>query len=207
MIKKIPLFVIAILLIFTFLLSGCTTSSKYTDEAPTSRAAPISSTIADNPEPETTPSQETPSDEPKTHSFNEPVIVDNFKYTFKSQALAKELGRYVGDYFSGTKANGIYFIVELEVENIGSKAEYLSSSNIKVIDDQKREFETDSSAQIYLSMAPGYKDAKSMIFDKLNPGLTQQGYVVFDVPEDISGVIQVVDNSIFPSEVAWVSWD
>ncbi|MFH1587076.1 MAG: DUF4352 domain-containing protein [Candidatus Diapherotrites archaeon] len=203
-------------LLAILLVSGCT-SSQYNDEAPINKAANVVqkgtgsvAQVEDNADAPTKPVETAPAEEEleevKVYNFNEPVVVGDLEYTFKSYTLKEEIGKYLMTTFMGSEANGIYLIVEVEVKNVGKKAEYLTSSNIKIIDDQEREFETDSSAAIYLDMDPEFEDAKTLLFDKLNPGLTQKGYLVFDIPEDIKGVIQIVDNSFYATEVAWVSW-
>lgn len=201
---KKELFIIG-LLIFAIGLSGCTTSSKYTEGAPTGESQPLTGNgETTGSQTQTQGQQGSEGSEAKVYKFNEPFVIDDLQYTFKGAVAREELGQYVLDNFMGSKADGMYFIVELEIKNVGKKASYLSSSNIKIIDDQQREFETDTTAEMYLSMDDEFKGAETFVFDKLNPGLARTGYLVFDIPEDLKGIIQVVDNAYFPTEVTWV---
>jgi hypothetical protein len=128
--------------------------------------------------------------------LNEPVKVGNLEYTFLRVIEREEIGSSSTYGSLSTKANGIYYVIELSVENVGKDPAYLSSSFIALIDTQERKFDVDF-VDAYLGMDSEFKDGKSISFDKLNPGLTQTGYIVFDVPKDIGVHIEVSDSSIF----------
>lgn len=148
-------------------------------------------------------------DELRIYKFKEPFVVGSFQYNFITGSLKKEIGQQIMDNFMGSKADGIYVILEVEVTNVGKKTEYLTSSNIKIIDGQDREFDPDFSAGMYLTMDPAFKGAESLNFDNLNPSLTKKGYIVFDIPNDnnFRGILRVTDNSILSSETAWVKFE
>jgi hypothetical protein len=130
----------------------------------------------------------------KTYNLNEEIIMGNFKYVFKSV----ETRTSIGSSYVGNEANGIFLIIDLEVENIGNEADYISNE-IYVIDNQGREFSQDDGSWIFLD--------DNFIFEELNPGLTKKGQLIFDVPEGISGKA-CIKKSIFSSNCeAYIIWN
>ena len=73
------------------------------------------------------------------------------------------------------------------------------SSNINVVDYQKRTFEHDTAAEFYL------ENDQKFIFEQLQPGLPKTGKIVFDVPKDIRGVLQISADSMWSDEVKYIS--
>ena len=79
--------------------------------------------------------------------------------------------------FFGEKADGIFIILDVEVENTGKSAKYLMDSYLKLVDEQGREFSPNSVAAIYLK-----PQGSALMFEQVNPGITKKGKIVFDVP-------------------------
>jgi len=120
-----------------------------------------------------------------TYKLNESIQEGNFKWIFTDYYTAQTLG---GAYWSST-ADGIYLAVYADVTNVGKSPEYMSSSLISLVDNQGRIFEPES----YLL---GYGEFM-LVFDKMNPGLSKSGYIVFDVPKDLKiAYIKVSDGSL-----------
>lgn len=82
--------------------------------------------------------------------------------------------KQVGSSLLGAEAQGQFCIVDISATNNGTKADYFLGSDHKLYDVNGSEYESDSSAWIYL------KD--NMLLDKVNPGNTSKGQLVFDVP-------------------------
>ncbi len=98
-----------------------------------------------------------------------------------------KVGESFSGYFMGTEASGTYLLFTLKVKNNGNDAYHLSDSDIKLIDQQGREFTADTGASMYL------KD--SFLFETINPGITQSGQVAFDVPDpDAEYDLQVLSS-------------
>lgn len=108
------------------------------------------------------------------------VPVGEFQYSIKEAFTLPILG----SGYLIEQADGVFVILVLEIENIGKESEYLSSARFKLRDDRDRKYDADISAGVYLETM-GYE---SLIFDKLGPGLTTEGSIVFDVPEDDTGL-------------------
>ncbi|PED42282.1 hypothetical protein COK98_02730 [Bacillus cereus] len=66
------------------------------------------------------------------------------------------------------------------------------------MDDQGREFSNSSKAQIALHVSD--KDSK-LLFEKLNPGLSQTGKIIFDVPKDAEGLILKARDGMTGKEI------
>jgi hypothetical protein len=134
----------------------------------------------------------------KVYKFGDKVTIGNFAYTFNSYETKSEIGSYILDNFYGEKADGIFLIIDVTIENIGKESETLWSSYVSVIDDQNRKFESDTMAGVYLD------DAFS--FEQLNPGLPKRGKIVFDVSKDLKGFIEISNSNVWSDEKKYVSW-
>jgi len=110
-----------------------------------------------------------------------------------------KIGRDLMGTFMGEKADGIFLVVDVTIENIGKESKTIWASNIKVVDDQKRTFEHDTAAEFYL------ENDQKFIFEQLQPGLPKTGKIVFDVPKDIRGVLQISADSMWSDEVKYIS--
>lgn len=113
----------------------------------------------------------------KTYSMGDSIQAGDFKWKITKSSTAAEIGQYIGDSFFGEKADGIFIIIDVEVENTGNSAKYLMDSYLKLIDDQNREFSPNSIAAIYLQPS-----GSALMFEQINPGIVKKGKIVFDVP-------------------------
>ena len=127
---------------------------------------------------------------PKEFSTDEEIIAGNFRWKIVQFSKAKEIGQDLMGTFFGVKANGIFLIVDVEVENTGKSAEYLIDSFLKLIDEQDREFSPNSVSAFYLK-----PEGSALLFEQINPGIKKKGKIVFDVPEDLKiAKIRIADN-------------
>jgi hypothetical protein len=133
-------------------------------------------------------------DQQKIYGLNEKVNVGSFVYTFLD--LKKRYS--IGDEYFGDESDGVFFIFNVEIENIGNEANYINDE-IYIIDSQGREFTQDDSAWMSLE--------DNLIFTELNPGLTKKGQIVFDVPENIEGKIGIKENMWSSDYIAFISWN
>jgi hypothetical protein len=100
----------------------------------------------------------------------------------------------VGGALGTSTAQGHYCILTLSVKNIGKEAQTIFSSNMKLIDDQGREFKTDDMAQ----MNAGQTD---LWLKEINPGNQLDGKLYFDVPTDAKIVSAELHDSAFSGGV------
>ena len=106
--------------------------------------------------------------------LNQPARDGKFEFTVSSvQCGAKRLG----SASFGQDAQGQFCLVKLTVKNIGDKAQDFFGSNIYGFNAAGQKYEVDSGAALYLD------DAKSF-YEKINPGNTVNGTIIFDIPTD-----------------------
>ena len=91
-------------------------------------------------------------------------------------------------------AQGHYCILDVSIKNTGNEAQTVFSSNMKLIDDQDREFKTDDMAQ----MNTGQTD---LWLKEINPGNQIDGQLIFDVPADAKIVTAEMHDSAFSGGV------
>ncbi len=123
--------------------------------------------------------EDVPATQPEIYSIGDRVVVGDIAYTITN---VRTLGA-VGNYGMAEKADGIFLMVELEVENLGDETRTLSSSYVKAIDSQGRSFEYDNDAWVYLE--------DSLLLKQIQPGLPTRGETIFDVPIGESFFIEV----------------
>jgi len=130
----------------------------------------------------------------ETYKFGDKITVGTFAYTFHDY----QTSAIVGSEYLAEEADGIFLIFDVTIENIGDKSEHIWGSYVKVIDDQGRSFEHDTTAEIYSD--------DSFSFEQMQPGLPKRGKIIFDVPEDIKGYIEISSDSMWSDEKKYVSW-
>ena len=87
-------------------------------------------------------------------------------------------------------ALGQFVLVSVTVTNVSDRAQSYFGSNQKLIDEQGREFENDAMAAINL-------EAETAIGGDINPGLSQNITIVFDIPVDAVPATLEVHDSMF----------
>jgi hypothetical protein len=93
----------------------------------------------------------------------------------------------VGNEYTKKKAQGVFKIVEVSINNNQKDAITLDANSFKLVDAQGREFTYSSDGQIAFDV--GENEGNSNFFLKqLNPGLTQTGKIIFDLPADAKGL-------------------
>ncbi len=100
----------------------------------------------------------------------------------------------VGGDFLSKDAQGVFLLVYITVENIGDEAQAFSGSAQKLYDAKGREFEASAEAAIYL------QDSKSL-YEKINPGNSVRGVVLFDIPKNTDPAAIELHDSIFSNGV------
>lgn len=170
MIKKI----ISILVILSavFITLGCTDTSSNTQPA------------------ETETQESTPEQTPATYKIGDRVVVGDRAYTVTDVKTTA----FVGDEYTKREAVGVYALISMTIENIGKESSTMISSDVKIVDDQGRTFESDSNAWIAL------KD--NILLKQIQPGLPVKGETVFDVPKGINATLQVTDGGLFTDPVS-----
>lgn len=132
------------------------------------------------------------SEEMRIYSLGETIETNYFEWKIIGSYYAGDsIGEDLFGTFVGDKADGEFIVLEVEVENIDDTAHYLSSSDLKLIDEQGREFSPDTTAAIYLD------GDDHLSFDKINPGLVKEGKVVFDIPKGLENLQVQISKGTF----------
>jgi molecular chaperone GrpE (heat shock protein) len=84
----------------------------------------------------------------------------------------------VGDQIISQQAKSVYWEVEVTLNNAGTNPIEINTDMFTLVTSDGREFSTDAKAEMMLS--------KSIIMDSLNPGVDETGYLIFDVPSNLS---------------------
>ena len=140
-------------------------------------------------------------EELKTFQVEESFIVDDVEFTINKVTKESIIGDYVLDILFGTEANGIFYVVDLTLENKAKESKNIFVEQFKIVDNQERKFDYDTEAEIY------YKEGnkKAITFgEQLQPDLPVTGVKIFDIPpiaEDLKLEIRCCGLS---SEVAYV---
>jgi hypothetical protein len=87
--------------------------------------------------------------------------------------------------FAQANAQGEFIVIRLIVSNNQNDAITMDANSFKIIDDKNREFSHSTQGDMALAASSNKKEI--IFLKKINPGITTDGYLVFDVPSDISG--------------------
>ena len=92
----------------------------------------------------------------------------------------------IGDnQFSTAKAQGVFKLVGVSFTNNQKDAITITAASFKLIDDKDREFSSSSEAS--MALASSSNKTETFMLKQLNPGMTIEGVIVFDVPKDAKG--------------------
>lgn len=114
------------------------------------------------------------------HKLGEDVVVGDMLYKVNPISTTDR----VGNEFLGENAKGIYVLVPVEVKNNGKKETHVTSSYFKLKSGDV-EYEASSSGTLYANNNENGAST-GLLFEPLNPGLTMNGVLVFDVPQDVA---------------------
>lgn len=115
------------------------------------------------------------------------VELEGTRYTVKSAKTAKTVG---GEFFQ-EKANGVYVIVSLTIENTKDESKVFWDEAAKFVAKDDTSYTTDSDATI-----AGTADGEEALFlTEMHPDLPVSGRLIFDVPQGKAkgGVLEVGD--------------
>ena len=97
-----------------------------------------------------------------------------------------EKAKIVGEGQITYQADGIYLIVPVEVAHSGQEMQLLPGYDLRVVDDQGREFETPEAPIQYAYVRA--KQIDVLIGSPLNPGVPRQSVIIFEITEDATGL-------------------
>lgn len=122
--------------------------------------------------------------------INEPVTDSDLVFT----ATAVETAKTLGNQYTKKDAQGTFQIITLKIENKGKETKTVDSSMITLTDSQGRKFDRSIEGQTAKGMSQGKVD---LFLQQVQPGLNVTGDIVFDVPDDATGLKLLVKGSYF----------
>jgi hypothetical protein len=157
-------------------------------EATVDQAPDPTPTVDQTPDP--TPTAQPTAESAPTHTQGESFVVGSGEQRVRYRVTGATTADQVGGSDFGAEASGEFVILSLQIENVGQESFDLSSRVFRLIDSQGREYETDNEAGVYLE--------DSIEYEQLNPGLTVEGRIVFDVPTEQQGrMLQIEPAGVF----------
>ena len=105
-------------------------------------------------------------------------VVDQVQYAVLSVEKVSSIGR--------TQADGVFYLLRAVAHNTDKKVHTVMTVRMKMVDDQKREFSASGKGNTEL-LAEGDQGAQ-FITTKLQPGVVKKFTLVFDAPDDASGL-------------------
>ncbi|MEH7544922.1 DUF4352 domain-containing protein [Neobacillus vireti] len=117
---------------------------------------------------------------------NKPLSNEGVSSDVNIKVTGVETKSEVGNEFSKEKAQGVFKIVSVAITNNQKDAITLDANSFKLVDNKGREFSYSTSGQTALGVADD--TVADFFLKQLNPGLTQNGKIVFDVPADAKGL-------------------
>ncbi|PFA80275.1 protein of unknown function [Bacillus sp. bc15] len=105
----------------------------------------------------------------------------------------------VGGEYLNEKAKGIYKVVEISITTNQKDAITVDANSFKLMDNQDREFKYSTQAQTAYDI--GNSGKSDFFLKQLNPGLTQTGKIIFDVPADAQGLVLKARGGMMGKEI------
>ncbi len=122
---------------------------------------------------------------PKTFKVGDTFVVDFIAFRVDKVTTASKVGKDILGTFMGVEADGIFYIIELTIENRAKESKNIFMDVFKIVDDQGRSFDPDAEAEIYYEVG----GKKAITFgDQLQPGLPITGVKIFDLPKTAKGL-------------------
>jgi hypothetical protein len=124
--------------------------------------------------------------------LNQPARDGKFQFTVRSVQCGIPS---VGSGLFAEKAQGEFCVAEVDVANIGKKAQSFAGDWQKAHDAKGAEYSNDGAAEFAAN------DNNQTLFDQINPGNQITGKVVFDVPAGTKLTSLELHDSVFSSGV------
>jgi len=137
--------------------------------------------------------ENTPAAEEQKEAENPPLATLNQEVSagaFAFTANKVEFTKSVGNEYVNKKTENQYLVVKMTVKNNDNEARMLDDSMFMVKDANGIEYKPDSEAAIYAN------EESSFFLEEINPNLTKTGYVVFELPEGITGLTLHCDSGL-----------
>jgi len=125
--------------------------------------------------------------------IGEPMVANDLSFTVSNMTKAETLG----SSYSMKYAQGVFNIITLTIKNVGKETVTIDSSMLKIVDSEGRTFDRSIDGQTAKGLTQGTVD---LFLQQVQPGLSVTGDIVFDLPDDVTGLKLLVKGSMFGSE-------
>lgn len=105
----------------------------------------------------------------------------------------------VGGEYLKEKAQGVFKVVEITITNNQKDAITVDANSFKLVDNKDREFTYSTQAQTAFDVGNG--GSSDFFLKQLNPGLSQTGKIIYDVPADAQGLVLKARGGMMGKEI------
>ena len=160
---------------------------------PPARASSDSQTIPPTPVTTSAPEQ-------NNVGIGQALTVDNIQITAGNP---EKHSQFTSDnmFIDPASANGIYILIPLTIENVGTSPVEISTDQLILSDKNSRLFKSVDMTDYNLGMI----ETGLLTYQQLNPNVPVTTEIVFDVPKDAAGLMLMVGNRRYnPSNIGGI---
>lgn len=95
------------------------------------------------------------------------------------------------------KASGVFKVIKISLVNNQKDAITVDSTDFKLIDSKSREFSKSTEGETALT----FSKYDTFFLKKVNPGITEEGYLIFDMPKDATGLMLKAKGGMTGGEI------
>lgn len=158
-----------------------------------------STEVKEEPKKEEVKKEEPKKEEPKKEEPKKELSKEGESSKVKITVGSVESTDSVGGQYLNEKAQGVFKVVEISITNNQKDAITVDANSFKLVDNQDREFKYSTQAQTAFDVGNGGKS--DFFLKQLNPGLTQTGKIIFDVPADAQGLVLKARGGMMGKEI------
>jgi hypothetical protein len=159
-------------------IAGCTGDSD--DDVSASDDDKVDSSSGDNTKQE---GQEDDGEAVTTHQIGDTFSVGDGDQVVEYIVNSATTYESIGGEYSKEEPDGIFVVILMQLINQSKESFNVTSNAYSMVDSEGRTFDPDTEAGFYLS-TDDRVEAEAISFDQLNPGLSTDGALVFDVPKN-----------------------
>ncbi|PFQ45232.1 glycerophosphodiester phosphodiesterase [Bacillus cereus] len=145
------------------------------------------------------PKKEEAKTEPKKEEPKKELSKEGESSKVKIAVGSVESTDSVGGEYLNEKAQGVFKVVEITITNNQKDAITVDANSFKLVDNKDREFTYSTQAQTAFDVGNGGKS--DFFLKQLNPGLSQTGKIIFDVPADAQGLVLKARGGMMGKEI------
>ena len=154
------------------------------------------------PSPQASSDSQTPVTTPKQNNvgIGQALTVDNIRITAGNP---EKHSQFTSDnmFIDPASANGIYILIPLTIENVGTSPVEISTDQLILSDKNSRLFKSVDMTDYNLGMI----ETGLLTYQQLNPNVPVTTEIVFDVPKDAAGLMLMVGNRRYnPSNIGGI---